>query len=89
MDDLADAVYWLLQEYDEKDFLNVGTGEDVSIKELAVHIKKMVGYEGELVFDTSKPDGMPRKLLDVSKIQNAGWKHSTDLESGLRTTFDW
>lgn len=89
MDDLANAVYWLLQEYNNKDFLNVGTGEDVSIKELATIIKDIVGYKGHLVFDKSKPDGMPRKLLDVSKINKAGWKHTVKLKSGLEKTYTW
>lgn len=89
MDDLANACYWLLQEYIDKDFLNVGTGEDVSIKELAYLIKDMVGYKGKLVFDVSKPDGMPRKLLDVSKIHEAGWHHTVNLQQGLEQTYKW
>lgn len=89
VDDLADAVVWLLINYSEKQFLNIGTGEDISIKELAEKIKKLVGYEGALIFDATKPDGMPKKLLDVSKIHNAGWHHTINLEGGLKRTYDW
>lgn len=88
VDDLAEAVFWLMENYDKKEFLNVGTGEDKSIKELAEAIKKVVGYKGGLVFDTTKPDGMPRKLLDVSKINSLGWKHKIDLEEGLKMTYE-
>ncbi|MDB5194406.1 MAG: rmlD substrate binding domain protein [Parcubacteria group bacterium] len=88
VDDLADAVVWLMNNYDGKDFLNVGTGEDVSIKELAVLIKGITGFEGALVFDTTKPDGMPKKLLDVSKLETLGWKADTKLEQGLSSTHE-
>ncbi|HVQ45028.1 MAG TPA: GDP-L-fucose synthase [Candidatus Saccharimonadia bacterium] len=89
VDDLADAIMWLLESYDQKQFLNIGTGEDVSIKELAILVKELVGYEGELVFDATKPDGMPKKLLDVSKLHEAGWKHSIELKDGLKRTYEW
>lgn len=89
VDDLADAVVWLLNNYSEKQFLNIGTGEDVSIKELAEQIKKLVGYTGELVFDATKPDGMPKKLLDVSKLHEAGWHHKINFKEGLQRTYDW
>jgi GDP-L-fucose synthase len=89
VDDLADACVWLLENYDEGQFLNVGTGEDISIRELAMRIQLIVGYEGTLVFDASKPDGMPRKLLDVSKLHKAGWRHKIDLEDGLERTYNW
>jgi GDP-L-fucose synthase len=89
MDDLADAIVWLLENYDKKQFLNVGTGEEISIRELAETVKKMVGYEGKLVYDTTKPDGMPRKLLDVSKLHDAGWHHKTEFADGLKRTYDW
>jgi GDP-L-fucose synthase len=89
VDDLADAVVWQLTEYNEKQFLNIGTGEDISIKELAFLIKDLVEYEGELVFDSTKPDGMPKKLLDVSKLHEAGWKHSIHFDEGLKRTYDW
>ena len=69
--------------------MNIGTGEDVSIKELAETIMKIVGFEGSLIFDASKPDGAPRKLLDVSKINNLGWKHQTSLENGIQKTLNW
>jgi GDP-L-fucose synthase len=89
VDDLAEAVVWLMETYNEKEFLNVGTGEDVSIKELAVLIKELVGYEGKLVFDTTKPDGMPKKLLDVSKLSALGWQSKTKLEDGLKKSYQW
>ncbi|MEP6946563.1 MAG: GDP-L-fucose synthase [Acidobacteriota bacterium] len=89
VDDLAEAVVWLLANYDEKQFLNVGTGEDISIRELAELIQKIVGYQGQLVFDATKPDGMPKKLLDVSKLREAGWKHKIGFEDGLRRTYEW
>lgn len=89
VDDLAGAVVWLIENYKDKQFLNIGTGEDISIKELAFKIKELVGYNGELVFDATKPDGMPKKLLDVSKLHNAGWHHSINLDTGLQRTYDW
>lgn len=89
VDDLAEAIVWLMERYDQKDFLNVGTGEDVSIKELAIKIKELVGYQGNLVFDTTKPDGMPKKLLDVSKLTELGWTSTTGLDEGLRKSYEW
>lgn len=89
VDDLANAVVWLLENYDEKQFLNIGTGRDISIKELAELIQKLIGYKGKLVFDSTKPDGMPKKLLDVSKLHAAGWKHSINFEAGLKRTYEW
>lgn len=89
VDDLADAVVWLIQNYDKKQFLNIGTGEDISIKELAELIQKLIGYRGKLVFDATKPDGMPKKLLDVSRLHNTGWKHKITFENGLQRTYDW
>lgn len=89
VDDLADAVVFLLENYNEKQFLNVGTGEDISIKELAEMIQKLVGYTGKLVFDATKPDGMPKKLLDVSKLTDAGWHYKIGFEEGLKRTYDW
>lgn len=88
VDDLAEACVFLLQEYNEKQFLNVGTGSDISIKDLALLIKDIVGYEGELVFDTSKPDGTPRKLMDVSKLKELGWKPKISLEEGIRSVYE-
>ncbi|MGB3137979.1 MAG: GDP-L-fucose synthase [Nodosilinea sp.] len=89
VDDLADALVFLMSTYDEVDFVNVGTGQEVSIKELALTMKAVVGYEGELVFDTTKPDGTPRKLLDVSRLSAAGWQATTDLKSGIEQTYAW
>ncbi len=89
VDDLADSVVFLLENYTDKQFLNVGTGEDISIKELAETIQKLVGYEGKLVFDATKPDGMPKKLLDVTKLHEAGWHHKIGFEEGLKRTYDW
>lgn len=86
-EDLAEAIVYLLERYDKKEFLNVGSGTDVSIKELAYMIKEIVQYEGELTFDTSKPDGMPRKLLDVSRIEATGWKSTISLQEGLKRTY--
>jgi len=96
VDDLADAIYFLMNKIDAKDIyeqgithLNIGTGEDLTIAELAELIKNIVGFEGEIVYDTSKPDGTPRKLLDVTRIHNLGWKHRTSLEEGIRKTYEW
>jgi len=87
--DLADAALHLMLNYDEPEIINVGTGTDISIFDLANLIKDIVGYDGRLEFDTSKPDGTPRKLLDVSKLADAGWSHSTSLADGVRQTYDW
>lgn len=87
VDDLAEACYYLLQNYNEPGPINVGTGEDVSILELAQVIKSIVGYQGEIVNDTSKPDGTPRKLMDVSKINAFGWKHQIDLKEGIEKVY--
>ncbi|SFG43242.1 GDP-L-fucose synthase family protein [Streptomyces mirabilis] len=89
VDDLADAVVWLLCSYKDKQFLNVGTGEDISIRELAEHIRSLVGYEGRLLFDPAKPDGMPRKLLDVTRLRKAGWHHRIGFAEGLKRTYGW
>lgn len=86
-DDLADACYYLMQNYDEPGLVNIGTGEDISIKDLAIMIKNIVGYQGELVFDTSKPDGTPRKLMDVSKLASKGWKYKISLEEGIKSVY--
>lgn len=88
VDDLADACFFLMQEYDGADWLNIGVGEDVSIKELAELIKDIVGYEGELQFNTSKPDGTPRKLLDVSKLESRGWKARIGLREGITRVYE-
>ena len=89
VDDLADALLFLMQNYNETEFVNVGTGEEVSIKELALTMKAVVGFEGELVFDTTKPDGTPRKLLDVARLKAAGWQATTDLKTGIEKTYAW
>jgi len=86
VDDLADACYFLLHNYNEKGIVNIGTGIDVSIKELAELIVSEVGYEGQLVFDTTKPDGTPRKLMDTNKINNLGWNYTINLDDGIRNT---
>jgi GDP-L-fucose synthase len=86
-DDLASACYYLMQNYDEAGLVNVGTGEDLSIKDLALLIKKTVGYKGEINFDISKPDGTPRKLMDVSKLHGKGWKHTIELEEGINLAY--
>lgn len=89
VEDLADAIFWIVKNYNEKDFLNIGTGKDISIKELAFTIKKIIGYKGNLIFDKTKPDGMPRKLLDISKIEKLGWEPKTHLEDGIKETYKW
>jgi GDP-L-fucose synthase len=88
VDDLADACFFLMQEYDGTEWMNIGVGEDVSIKELAELIKEIVGYEGELEFNTAKPDGTPRKLLDVSRLQNRGWKAKIGLKEGIQNVYE-
>ena len=89
VDDMADASVYLMNNYDGEEFVNVGVGEDVSIRELAESVKEVVGFEGELKFDSSKPDGTPRKLLDVSKLNGLGWKASIGLEQGISETYSW
>ncbi|MFL0298745.1 GDP-L-fucose synthase family protein [Aquirufa novilacunae] len=86
VDDLSDACYFLLQNYNERSPINIGSGIDISIKELAVLISVEAGYHGELVFDNSKPDGTPRKLMNISKIKNMGWIHKIDLQYGIKQT---
>jgi GDP-L-fucose synthase len=86
-DDLAEACLFLMQNYDGRELVNIGTGEDISIKELAELVKEVVGFEGELIFDTSKPDGTPRKLMDVSKLHSLGYKHKIELKEGIALAF--
>lgn len=88
-DDMADACVYLLESYSGNDFFNVGSGSDVSIRELAGTVKEVVGYTGDIVFDTSKPDGMPQKLMDVSKLKESGWTYKTELKDGLAKTYRW
>jgi GDP-L-fucose synthase len=89
VDDLADAVIFLLQHYDEPDTINIGSGHEVSITELAKRVAGVVGFEGEIVHDLSKPDGTPRKVLDTSKLTNLGWQAHTSLDEGLAKTYAW
>lgn len=86
-DDLASACVYLMEHYNEAGLINIGTGEDLEIGELALLIRKIVGYEGEIIHDLSKPDGTPRKLMDVSKLHNFGWKHQIGLEEGIRKVY--
>lgn len=86
-DDLADACLFLMEEYSGKEIVNIGCGEDLSIRELAELVKEVTGYAGNLVFDTSKPDGTPRKLLDVSKINALGWRYKTSLREGMNMAY--
>ena len=87
VDDCAKACLFLMERYDEEGVINIGTGVDVTIKELAANIQKVVGFDGNISFDTSKPNGTPRKLLNVSKIENLGWKHTISLEEGLKMVY--
>ncbi len=89
VDDLASAALFLLESYDDPQTINVGVGEDLSIRQLAELVRDVVDYEGELVWDTDKPDGTPRKLLDVSRLTGLGWKPQVRLEDGLRSTYAW
>jgi len=89
VDDLADAAVFLMRHYDNPEIVNVGTGEDVTIRELAELVARTVGFEGRFAFDTSKPDGTPRKLLDVSRLHSLGWKHSIPLGEGVQSTYQW
>jgi len=88
VDDLAAACVFLLEDYEGTDWLNIGTGTDVSIKDLALLVKKVVGYDGELKFDSTKPDGTPRKLMNVDKIHALGWSHKIELEEGIRKVYE-
>ena len=87
VDDLADACLFLMNRYDEPGTINIGTGKDISINNLALMIKGVVGYQGELRFNSGKPDGTPRKLLDVGKMSRLGWKHQIDLEAGIKEVY--
>jgi len=88
-DDLADAAVWLMENYDDAQMLNVGTGEEISILELARLVAKVVGFKGGIVTDTSKPDGTPRKLCDITRLRALGWKPKIGLEEGIRSTYEW
>ncbi|MFO7596379.1 MAG: GDP-L-fucose synthase [Desulfocurvibacter africanus] len=89
VDDMADASVHLMQNYDEEQIVNVGVGQDVTIKELAEHVRDAVGFEGRIVFDPSMPDGTPRKLLDVSRLSTTGWRAKIALDEGIRQTYEW
>lgn len=89
VDDLADAAVFLIKNWSSDEHINIGAGQDLSVAELARTIARIIGFEGNFVFDLSKPDGTPRKLLDVAKLNALGWRYRTDLESGIRQTYDW
>ncbi len=89
VDDLASACLYLMDHFESDEHINVGTGEDLSIRNLAIALRNLIHPDAELVFDTTKPDGMPRKVLDVSKLHNLGWKHQIELEEGLEQTYAW
>jgi GDP-L-fucose synthase len=89
VDDLADAVVYLLRGYDAEEIVNVGCGEDITIKELAELVMSVIGYGGRLIFDSTKPDGTPRKLLDVSRLEGLGWRPKISLRSGIEHTYRW
>ncbi|MCR5550214.1 MAG: GDP-L-fucose synthase [Bacteroidales bacterium] len=89
VDDLADALVHLLNHYSAESHVNIGTGEDLSIHDLALIVKETVGYQGEIVYDSSKPDGTPRKLLDVSLLHSTGWHHKTSLQEGIKMVYQW
>lgn len=88
VDDVAEACLFLMNSYNERAFVNIGVGYDVSIRELAEQIAKITGFQGAIVLDNAKPDGTPRKLMDVSKLHNLGWKHSIELEDGIRSVYE-
>ena len=85
--DMADACVFLMLTYNEEGFVNIGSGVEISIADLAILIKSIVGFEGKIIFDTNKPDGTPRKLMDVSKLTNLGWKNSISLENGIKEVY--
>jgi GDP-L-fucose synthase len=89
VDDLAEASVQLMQTYDSSDIVNVGVGKDISIAELAELVKDVIGYEGEVIFDSSKPDGTPQKLLDISRLNSVGWKANISLKEGIKLTYKW
>ena len=89
VDDMADACVFLLENYSGEQHVNIGTGKEVTIKELAETVKKTVGYEGEIVWNSVMPDGTPRKLTDVTKLHNLGWTHKVELEEGVKLAYDW
>lgn len=88
-EDMADACIYLMETYEGNDFFNIGTGKEITIRGLAELIKEIIGYEGKLVFDSSKPDGTPRKLLDISRLEKAGWIYKTGLRDGIEKAYKW
>ncbi|NFO47809.1 GDP-L-fucose synthase [Clostridium botulinum] len=88
-EDMADACIYLMEKYEGNNFFNIGTGEEITIRELSELVKKIIGYEGKIVWDSSKPDGTPRKLLDVSRLENAGWQYKVNLEDGVKMAYEW
>jgi GDP-L-fucose synthase len=87
-DDLAQACLFLINNYSDRQFVNIGSGKEITIKDLALLIKKIVGFEGELIFDDTKPDGTPRKLMSVEKLHALGWKHKIELEDGIKEVYE-
>jgi GDP-L-fucose synthase len=88
VDDLAEACVFLMKTYNEKQFVNIGTGEDLSIRELVLMVQQISAYQGKVVWNTSRPDGTPRKLMNVAKIHALGWKHKIKLEEGIKSTYN-
>ncbi len=89
IDDLADACVYLMEHYDDSEIVNIGVGEDISIAELSELVREITGFRGEIVYDSSKPDGTPRKLLDVSRLQSLGWRAKTSIREGITKTYEW
>lgn len=89
VDDMADGCVFLMESYDGEEHVNIGTGKEVTIRELAEMIKEVIGFEGELKFNMDKPDGTPRKLLDVSKLESLGWKYKIELKNGIKSAYEW
>jgi GDP-L-fucose synthase len=88
VDDLAEACLYLMENYNDSEIINVGTGKDISIKELSHLISEVIGFYGKIIYDSSKPDGTPRKLLDVSNLKNLGWNYKTELREGIILTYN-
>ena len=88
-EDLADAVIFSMENELAENMYNIGTGNDISIRDLAIIIKKIIGFQGDIIWDNSKPDGTPKKLMDISKMESLGWKYSTNIEEGIKKTYDW
>jgi GDP-L-fucose synthase len=92
VDDLAEACRFLMEKYDYSDigeFINIGSGKDKKIKDMAIIVKRVIGYDGEIIYDTTKPDGTPRKLMDNSRLKKLGWQQTIDLEEGIGKEFEW